>query len=61
MTHSDLWRLSASELTTLTRNGNLSAESAVQAALDRMHKVNPDLNAVVEDLGAEALDRARQP
>ncbi|KIC43935.1 amidase [Ruegeria sp. ANG-S4] len=59
MTHSDLWRLSASELTTLTRNGDLSAESVVQAALDRMHKVNPDLNAVVEDLGAEALDRAR--
>ncbi len=59
MTHSDIWRLSATELTALTRTGDLSAEEAVQSTLDRMHQVNPALNAVVEDLSTEALDRAR--
>ncbi|WP_037310456.1 amidase family protein [Ruegeria halocynthiae] len=59
MTQSDIWRLSATELTALTRKGELSAEDAVQSAIDRMHQVNPDLNAVVEDLGAKALDQAR--
>ena len=60
MTNSDIWRLSATELTRLTRAGDLSAEDAVQSAITRMHQVNPDLNAVVEDLSTQALDRARQ-
>ncbi len=59
MTQSDIWRLSATELTQLTRSGDLSAETATQAAIDRMHAVNPGLNAVVEDLSDQALDRAR--
>ncbi len=59
MANADLWRLSATELTTLTRAGDVSAEDAVQASITRMHAVNPDLNAVVVDLSSEALDRAR--
>lgn len=59
MTAKDIWRLSATELTALTRSGDLSAEEAVQAALDRMDQVNPDLNAVVVDLREQALERAR--
>ncbi len=59
MTQSDIWRLSATELTQLTRSGDLSAEAATQAAIDRMHAVNPSLNAVVEDLSDQALGRAR--
>ncbi|UWQ73203.1 amidase family protein [Leisingera sp. M658] len=59
MTKPDLWRLSATELTKRTRTGDLSAEDAVQASIDRMNAVNPALNAVVEDLSAEALERAR--
>ncbi len=59
MTQSDIWRLSATELTQLTRSGDLSAEAATQAAIDRMHAVNPGLNAVVEDLSDQALGRAR--
>ncbi|NOE33441.1 amidase family protein [Ruegeria sp. HKCCD7318] len=58
MTDSDIWRLSATDLTTLTRRGDLSATEVVQASIDRMDAVNPDLNAVVEDLRAEALERA---
>ncbi len=60
MTQTDIWRLSATELTDLTRSGDLAAEEVVQDAINRMHQVNPDLNAVVEDLGTEALERARK-
>ncbi len=59
MTQSKIWQLSATELTTLTRNGDLSAEDAVASSISRMNAVNPDLNAVVEDLSQQALKRAR--
>ncbi|NOD62754.1 MULTISPECIES: amidase family protein [unclassified Ruegeria] len=59
MTHSDIWRLSATDMTNLTRRGDLSATEAVQASIDRMDAVNQDLNAVVEDLRTEALERAQ--
>ncbi|UWR04149.1 amidase family protein [Ruegeria conchae] len=58
MTNGEIWRLSATELTVLTKKGDLSAEEVVKDALARMHQVNPELNAVVEDLGAEAMERA---
>ncbi len=59
MTQSKIWQLSTTELTTLTRNGDLSAEDAVASSISRMNAVNPDLNAVVEDLSQQALQRAR--
>ncbi|NVO55835.1 amidase family protein [Rhodobacteraceae bacterium B1Z28] len=59
MTQSEIWRLSATDLTALTHKGDLSAENAAQAAINRMEQVNPDLNAVVENLSDEALRRAR--
>ncbi|WP_171206639.1 amidase family protein [Ruegeria sp. HKCCA0235A] len=58
MTQTDIWRLSATDLTTLTRRGDLSATEAVRASIERMDEVNPDLNAVVEDLREQALERA---
>lgn len=58
MNSDDIWRLDASELTKLTRSGDLSATEAVQASLERMQQVNSDLNAVVVELGDEALARA---
>ncbi|NOC81790.1 amidase family protein [Ruegeria sp. HKCCD6428] len=58
MTQTDIWRLSATDLTTLTRRGDLSATEAVQASIERMDEVNPHLNAVVEDLREQALERA---
>ncbi|OED50061.1 amidase [Rhodobacteraceae bacterium (ex Bugula neritina AB1)] len=58
MANDDLWRLSATELTALTRTGDVSAEDAVQASISRMNAVNPGLNAVVEDLSTKALERA---
>ncbi|KIC43197.1 amidase [Ruegeria sp. ANG-R] len=59
MTNGDIWRLGATELTTLTRTGDLSVEEVVLDALERMHQINPTLNAVVEDLSAAALERAK--
>ncbi|KIC17719.1 amidase family protein [Leisingera sp. ANG-Vp] len=59
MENTGIWRLSATELTKLTRTGDVSAETAVQASITRMNSVNPELNAVVEDLSTEALERAR--
>ena len=59
MTDRPLWQLGAAELSDLTRRGAVGAEEAVAAAVERMRAVNPSLNAVVEDLGEVALDRAR--
>jgi amidase len=59
MTDRPLWQLGAAALSDLTRRGEVGAEEAVQASVERMRAVNPDLNAVVEDLGEEALDCAR--
>ncbi|MCC6006896.1 MAG: amidase [Rhodobacteraceae bacterium] len=60
-----LWTLTATELARRTRNGEVSALEAVEAAIARMDAANPKLNAVVDDLRDEAraraaaLDRAR--
>ncbi|MHA6265035.1 amidase family protein [Arenibacterium sp. CAU 1754] len=59
MTQDTLWRLSATETAALTHAGDVSAEDTVTSAINRMNAVNPGLNAVVEDLSGEALDRAR--
>lgn len=59
MTQTPIWQQTATEIASQTRAGDLTAEAAVQAAIDRMNIANPALNAVIEDLSAEALTRAR--
>ena len=59
MTDIPLWQLSATELSALTRAGEVSAEESVRSAVERMQETNPALNAVVEDLSESALTRAR--
>lgn len=59
MKKNDFWRLSAVEISRLTRAGDISAEQVTQSHIDRMVKINPQLNAVVEDLSEAALERAR--
>lgn len=59
MGNTELWRLTATETVNATRTGDVTAEAVTQAALDRMAAVNPALNAVVEPLDTEALERAR--
>ncbi|WP_068302399.1 amidase family protein [Pararhodobacter sp. CCB-MM2] len=60
MTDTPLWQLSATELSALTRAGEVSAEEATRSAIERMQAVNPGLNAVVVDLSDAALTRARR-
>ncbi|MFN4100769.1 MAG: amidase family protein [Pararhodobacter sp.] len=59
MTDTLLWQLTATELSALTRAGEVGAEEAVRSAVERMQAVNPALNAVVEDLSEKALAQAR--
>jgi amidase len=54
----DIWRMSASQQAAAIKAQEFSVTEATQSALDRMAEVNPQLNAVVEDLGQEALSRA---
>lgn len=53
-----LWRRSAVELAQMIAAGDVSAVEAATDAVDRMRAANPALNAVVADLGEEALNEA---
>jgi amidase len=55
---SDLLFRPASELAGLVREGELSARELVQASLDRIEAVNPELNAFVDVFDEEALAAA---
>ncbi|MCR8546358.1 amidase family protein [Salipiger sp. P9] len=54
----DLNALSARELSARIRRGELSATSVIRDTLDRVAKVNPQINAIVQDCGADALAEA---
>lgn len=58
MPQTDLWKASAQELASRISSGEISARDAVTSAVDRMHAVNPKLNAVVDDLSNQALTEA---
>lgn len=59
MSNTELWQLSAAEIVAKTHKRELSATEITDAALARMDAVNPELNAVVEDLREEAQVRAK--
>lgn len=59
MTSMPLWQYTATELSALIQSGEVSAVEAVRASVERMHAVNPALNAVVTDLSELALERAK--
>jgi amidase len=54
-----LWRRSASELAQLIRSGQVSSVEVVEAHLERIEAVNPQLNAVVQVLADQALEAAK--
>ena len=60
MADKDLWQASACDLAQRIAAGQVSATDAVRAAVDRMAKVNPKLNAVVDDLTDSALAEAAE-
>lgn len=55
---SELWRKSALELAAMIRARQVSSREVVQAHLDRVAKVNPDVNAIVRLLTEQALAAA---
>lgn len=58
MNETPLWQIGACELATAIGDRRISAQEAVAAAADRMRQKNGAINAVVDDLGDEALAEA---
>ncbi len=54
-----LWQWSACDLAGAIRDRALSCEEAVTAVLQRVGDRNPGVNAIVDDLGDQALETAR--
>lgn len=59
MSSKPIWQWSAVETARAIRNKSVSSLEVVRAHLARMRAANPSVNAVVADLGAEALRAAR--
>ncbi|MDA4846080.1 amidase family protein [Hoeflea poritis] len=60
MTNTPLWQMSADTVAQRIASRELTAEDVVTETVDRMRAVNGHLNAVVDDLGDEAIARARE-
>ncbi|MGI1660979.1 amidase family protein [Palleronia sp. KMU-117] len=56
----EIWELTASRIATEVRAKRLSAVDVTEAHLDQLARVNPAINAVVQEFPDEALDTARQ-
>ena len=56
----ELWRLSATEISTQVKNGEVSAVEVARSALARLDQVNPAINAVVTEMPEEALSEAKR-
>ncbi len=56
-----VWQWSAVETAAAIRDGVITSEEVVQAHIERMHAVNPALNAVVIDLSEQAISDAAPP
>lgn len=56
---SELWKLSAVEMRQGLDAKRFSAHEIMTAVVERMHAVNPPLNAIVYDYGEQALAKAR--
>src|ERR1051326_2643381 len=54
----DLWKWSATDLARAIRGRDISAREATQSALDRVHAINPKLNAIVDLMADDALAAA---
>jgi amidase len=54
-----VWQWSADETAAAIRDALVTSEGVVQAHVERMHLVNPALNAVVVDLSEQAIEAAR--
>jgi amidase len=55
----ELWRLSASEIASRVTKREISATEVTEHSLQRLQQVNPQINAVVQQMPAAALASAR--
>ncbi len=55
-----LWEQSATEITTKTRRGELSAEETTRAFADRIEALDPAVGAFLDRMTEPALERARE-
>ena len=55
-----IWQMTATEIAEAVRSGEMSATEVAKAHLDRLDAVNPQINAVVQDCRADALEAAGQ-
>lgn len=55
-----IWQMTASEIASAVRSKRLSAMEVTQAHLTRIEKVNPTINAVVQECREDALHAAKQ-
>ena len=55
----ELWAQSATEIAALVRAGRVSAEEVTMVHLDRIARLNPELNAIVQEFPEEAMAEAR--
>ena len=53
-----IWRWDAGRIAKAVGKREISAREAVASCVERMHAVNPALNAVTMDLSAQALEGA---
>lgn len=60
MTTNPIWQWSATDIANAIRQGDVSCVEITEAAVDRLRKANPALNAVTVDLGDEALSHAKK-
>ena len=56
---SKLWQLTASDIAAQTNNKTVSAMEVARSVLERLHQVNPKLNAVVQHNDEWTLDQAQ--
>ncbi len=56
---SKLWQLTASDIAVQTNNKTVSAMEVARSVLERLHQVNPKLNAVVQHNDEWTLDQAQ--
>jgi amidase len=54
----ELWELTATEIVENIKNGKASARMVAESVIERLEKVNPSINAVVDSFHKEALSRA---
>ena len=57
---SELWKLPGYEIAELVKSRQISAVEVTKAHLERLSKVNPKLNAVVQEMPEEAIEDAKK-